>query len=189
MDLTTYNGPRGTRARSRRSAPPEGRRNMLVDVDVAHWKLRDRVIEAMTRRLGRTPKLREVVEAAIEALAQREGVLALALFLFLSLQGCATTGRAPLPGETLTVVGIQHTSLYDEHHTTGARSQIEGAWSCTYDPATRLVTTPAEVALPMYDSRQIRSGRRTWWLANEPESVTDEEAAWTIAAPRTGGAR
>jgi hypothetical protein len=100
-------------------------------------------------------------------------ILALALLLLvgaLLVQGCVR--QAP-PPECVTLYGraIQHATEHYPGSTTPYRAVYDGT----------LIQTPAWVAAPRYDSRQVRLGRRTWWLAGTPDSVGDEVACWTVA--------
>ena len=103
-------------------------------------------------------------------------LVALGVFVALLLGGCSQRQGPPPECVTLQGHAIQHATLYDAHHGTGAEST---PFRAVYDGA--LIQTPAWVAAPRYDSRQVRDGRRTWWLASKPDSTTDTMAAWEVA--------
>jgi hypothetical protein len=100
--------------------------------------------------------------------------LALALLLLVGAllgQGCVR--QAP-PPECVTLDGraIRHAT---PHIDDGTSTPFHAVYDGT------LVQTPAWVTAPRYDSRQVRLGKRTWWLADRPDSVGDDVAAWEVA--------
>lgn len=97
------------------------------------------------------------------------GLFLLVLCLWLLAPGCGGATHQPPAGE-LRGVAIQHASSTNDAATWDFRARVDGG----------LVTTPSWVADLRYDSRQVRAGHATWWLADAPESCTDEEATWCV---------
>ena len=99
-------------------------------------------------------------------------ILSLLLILFGALFGGCARQAPPPECVDLRGVAIQHPAPHwNDGTTTPFRAVYDGT----------LVQTPAWVAAPRYDSRQVRLGRRTWWLADRPDSTTDTMAAWEVA--------
>lgn len=88
--------------------------------------------------------------------------------------GCSN--RAPLPPEgRYQVHAIAHATTYDRHG--GVLDTHHCSWA---EVVGTEVYTPAWVADQRYDSRQLRAGRTTWWLADRPETCSDEHATWSV---------
>lgn len=103
-------------------------------------------------------------------------VLLLLALVMAVLPGCGTTHyQARAADSWLDGVAIQHPGL--EPGDAGTSTSFKAF----YNGDDGLVQAPGWLADPRYDSRQLRKGPRTWWLATKDESTTDEDSSWTIA--------
>ena len=98
--------------------------------------------------------------------------LAPLLLLVVALAAGCTQSQPPPECVMLHGYAIQHATPHiDEGSSTPFRSVYDGMH----------VQTPAWVTAPRYDSRQVRLGRRTWWLADVPHTTGDDDATWEVA--------